>query len=155
MIAGFVALTATLGAADAWAQGHGRRGGRWMKHLKSVNLTPPQIQKIRQLRVDMVTKVAPLRAQLGARKAELRELWLAKTPSRGAIVAKHSAIDALGQKIRDARIDFKLRVLALLTPQQRTQLKSSVAAGPPRGKGGKALGKRGKRGKRGKNLKMF
>jgi len=145
MISGVVLLVVGLGASEARAQGMGRgRGGdrAFMGHLKSLNLTAPQLQQISQLRADMLAKTAPARAQLQVKHAELRTLWLAKSPSRAAIIAKHNEIDTLERQLRNARIDLRLNVFKVLTPQQRSQLQAGLAAGPRGGKGwGRGPGK--------------
>jgi Spy/CpxP family protein refolding chaperone len=118
-----------------------------MKHLKSLNLSLQQKQQLSQMRTEMRSKTAPIKSQLQVRRSELRALWLAKSPSRSAIVAKHNELDVLRRQLRDARIDFRLRVLKMLTPQQRAKLQADLAARPPRGKArGKGRGKGWRRG---------
>lgn len=140
----------TLSVSEAWAQrggrGWGGRGGGWMRHVKSLNLSSSQIQKIGQLRTEMVSKVAPLRAQIDVKRAELRTLWQTSSPNRRSIVAKHNEIDAIHRQIRNHRIDFKIGVIGALTPAQRGELQKAIAAGPPYGRGphrGKGRGRGG------------
>lgn len=134
MLSAVILTSLSLGATEAWAQRGGRGGKAIRGHLKSLNLSQQQQQQISQLRSNTVTKVAPLRAQLRVKRAELRSLWLATSPNRGAIVAKHNEVDALRRQLRDARIDFRLKVLNVLTPQQRSQFQSALAARPQQGK---------------------
>lgn len=135
MLSAVILMSLSLGASEAWAQRDEHRFGRSIRgHLKSLNLSQQQQQQISQMRSNMVTKTAPLRAQLEVKRAELRSLWLATTPNRGAIVAKHSEVDGLRRQLRNARIDFRLKVFSVLTPQQRSQLQTSLAARPQQGK---------------------
>ena len=142
-------LAAMTLAGNAWAQGRGRGGGMgrgWMRHVKGLDLSAQQRQKVGELRVAMITKTAPVKAQVEVKRAELRQLWQAKSPSKQAIVRKMNEIDALHRQLRDARVDFRLGVIAVLTPAQRAKLQSAIAAGP------RFHSKRGKRGKRGQRF---
>ncbi len=147
-----IAMVLALGGSEAWAQrgGWGRGGGHgggWMRQVKSLDLSTKQVQSIAEARADMIAKVAPVRAQIVVKRHELHALWSAKTPNRRAIIAKHNEINALDQGIRNARIDFKIRVFGVLTAHQRVRLQKAIEAGPPgRGRG---PGKRPGRGHRG------
>lgn len=146
LLTGALALALLLGATNAWGQGRRMGPGRghgWMRAVKSLDLSTDQIQKISQARASMVSKIAPVRAQIDVKRAELRALWQAKSPSRRAIIAKHNEIDALHRQVRDARIDFKLRVYSFLTPQQRSKVQQAAAkrGGWGRGRGGPGRGR--------------
>lgn len=135
ILSGLILLALTVGASDAWAQRGGPGGNRGMRgQLKSLNLSAQQSQQIGQLRSTMITRTAPIKAQLQVKGAELRALWAAPNPNRAAIVAKHNEVDALRRQLRDARIDFRLHLFRVLTPQQRAQLQSAQASRQNRGK---------------------
>lgn len=149
-----VAALALLATGDAWAQRGGGRGwggsdrgfGRALKHLE---LSTEQVRRIGELRSAMVTKVAPLQAELRVKATELRQLWQAKRPNRQAILGKHREIDAIHAKVREARVDFRLGALGVLDAKQRGQLQTILderrrgwGGGP--GKGGRGRGKRGR-----------
>jgi Spy/CpxP family protein refolding chaperone len=97
---------------------------------KSAQPTPPpplsadQQTRIAQLRIDMQTKVAPLRAQAQIKRLELSKLWMAPQPKRDDIVRVQNEMNDVHRKIQEARVDFRLAILAVLTPEQR------AASGP-------------------------
>jgi Spy/CpxP family protein refolding chaperone len=149
MVAPAVAVAVIFGSGEARAQ-RGPFGGRgddvpgWVRHVETLDLSAAQVQKIAEARADMVVKTAPAKAQLQVKHYELRALWTSKAPERRAIVAKHDEIDALERQVRDARIDFKLRVIGVLTTAQRDRLQKSLEEAPFRGRGhgpGRGYGK--------------
>jgi Spy/CpxP family protein refolding chaperone len=64
-----------------------------------------------------------LRQQMQSLRQELHALWQAESPDRNAILAKMSEMDAVRDGLRDARrrqrVDVRLSVLEVLTPEQR------------------------------------
>ena len=136
--------------------GHGGGGEMgWMRAIKALDLSMEQVQGIARVRADMIVKTAPLQAQLQVKELELRNLWLAATPDRRAIVAKHNEIDALRRQVRDARIDFRLGVYQVLTTAQRDQVRQAIEdrrAGPHKGWGRK--GRAGTAGPPGADMPM-
>jgi Spy/CpxP family protein refolding chaperone len=87
-------------------------------------LTADQLTRIAQLRIDMQTKVAPLRAQAQIKHLELQKLWMAPQPKRDDIVRTQNELSDVERKIKEARVDFRLAVLSVLTPEQK------AASGP-------------------------
>jgi Spy/CpxP family protein refolding chaperone len=97
------------------------------------NLGNEQRQKVEALRSKKTQELAPLHQQLAQRRAELRALWAADAPSREQILQKQAEIAGLRTKLQTASVDFRLAVLALLTPEQRATLRSSRATSAGRG----------------------
>jgi Spy/CpxP family protein refolding chaperone len=87
-------------------------------------LTADQQARIAQLRIDMQTKAAPLRAQAEVKRLELQKLWMATQPKRDDIVRAQSDLADVRKKLQELRVDFRLAVLAVLTAEQR------AASGP-------------------------
>ena len=137
-IAALAGLVAFLMAADASAgrgRGKGKRGlGK--RAAAALDLTTEQKVEIQKLRAEMIEDLAPTKAKLGELREQMRKLWEADNPSKKKIMAKHAEMDTYRNKIRARKVQFRLDVLNLLTPDQRAKLKQLKA-------------KRGKRAKRG------
>jgi hypothetical protein len=67
------------------------------------------------------------------KRAELFLLWSADQPEKGKILAKQAEMNGLRAKLYEARVDFRLGALKVLTPQQREHFKH---LGMMRGMGG-------------------
>ena len=144
-IIGVAALTMGGLAAEAMAQGRGPGYGGPGRRLAALDLTAQQQQQIGQLRDAALKQCEPLRAQLGQKLDELRNLWRAPQPDRRAIAHKQTEVDTLRAKQRDVWTDFRYQVHALLTPEQRS--KWADWGGPGMGGGrGRGFWHRGPRG---------
>ena len=138
----------TLVSSTAWAQGAGggrgaRHGGGWGKGpgpgrgmMARLDLSAAQLEQVTALRATMEETTSETRDALDERRSEMHDLWMADAPDRAAILAKHAEMDELRRDLRIAKIDFKLAVHALLTPDQRARLDATPD------------GKRGRRGQR-------
>jgi len=89
------------------------------------NLTPEQSTKLTELRQQHEKDVLPLRNELTAKHAELRNLWLQGNPDQAAIKAKQQEINDLRNKLQDIGTEHRLEVGKILTPEQKAQLQSS------------------------------
>jgi len=89
------------------------------------NLTPEQSAKLTELRQQHEKDVLPLRNELTAKHAELRNLWLQGNPDQAAIKAKQQEINDLRNKLQDIGTEHRLEVGKILTPEQKAQLQSS------------------------------
>lgn len=137
-----VVASATLVMAGPRGKGNGGGGG-WHSApsaLASLNLTAEQSEKIRALRESLLKEVTPIRAQLLAKRAELRLLWIQTKLDPDKIRAiQREARDLKGQT-QEKRTDFRLAFRNILTPEQTSKL---LAQGLGRGKGHR-WGNRGK-----------
>jgi Spy/CpxP family protein refolding chaperone len=88
------------------------------------NLTAKQREQMQQLRLANYDKIAPLKRDLMAKRGELQILWATPQPNRDAILRKQVEMDAVRQKIREARVEERIARLKLLTPEQRAALPS-------------------------------
>ena len=150
-------LVATVAfAGTAFAQGPGRGHGRgrghgMMRHLEQLGLSAEQNTQVQELRQQFQAQVAPLREQMRTERRAMRELWQSDSPDRAAILAQHNVIAEIHEQMAVARIDFRLAVLQILTPEQKSQLQEMRSNGPRHGRGfrgGRGHG-RGGRGQRG------
>jgi Spy/CpxP family protein refolding chaperone len=90
------------------------------------NLTPEQSAKLQELRQQRDKEALPLRNDLVAKKAELRDLWLQSEPDEAAIKVKQQEINDLRTKLQDTMTEYRLEAGKIITPEQRAQLRSAM-----------------------------
>ena len=150
-IAMVVGIMMALGAAQAWAQcpggegrgyhGHGKGHHGGFKHMKEeLNLTDEQSKEIDQIHEDMREDAKPIREKLKALKERMHDLWSADQPDEQAILSLKREMNALHLQLSELRVQMKLDMMEILTPEQRAKFKEMK---------GKRKGKRGKHGKKG------
>ena len=131
---GIMALIAAL-AVPVYAHGRGgnKGGGAWFgpegRQAYCVqtmpNLTAEQSATFTELRNERDQKALPIRNEMIAKRAELRNLWLESNPDEAAIKAKQQEINDLRVKLQDTMTEYRLEVGKILTPEQRAQLQFS------------------------------
>jgi len=133
-IIGTLVLVAAL-AMPVLAYNRGRGQGRGMGIgpadrqapccENTPNLTPEQSAKLQELRERHDKEALPLKNELIAKRAELRNLWLQGNPDEAAIKAKQQEINDLRDKLQDTMTGHRLEVGKILTPEQQAQLESA------------------------------
>ncbi len=115
-----VSLFFVTGAA---AQQHDeeRSPRRLDRLVQDLGLSAEQEQQVRQLAQERRAATRPVRQQLRRLRTEVVEIWRSDAPNREQLLAKHSEMDRLRQVVREAQLDFRLGLHALLTPEQRGQ----------------------------------
>ncbi|MBW2311295.1 MAG: Spy/CpxP family protein refolding chaperone [Deltaproteobacteria bacterium] len=112
-----------------WGKGRGMAmvpGGMQAPYCCNIpNLTPEQSAKLTELRQQHDKEIIPLRNELTAKHAELRNLWVQGNPDEAAIKAKQQEINDLRNKLQDTMTEYRLEVGKILTPEQRAQLQSA------------------------------
>ncbi len=93
------------------------RGG-WLKEL---NLSPEQIQKIREIRNQYKDRLSQQRQAVQQAQRELKDL-MAGNASADQVRQKHSQMQTLQQQLADTRMESMLAIRAILTPEQRQKL---------------------------------
>jgi Spy/CpxP family protein refolding chaperone len=88
------------------------------------NLTTEQSAKLKELRAQRDREALPIKNEMIAKKAELRNLWLQSDPDKAAIKAKQQEINDLRTKLQDTMTEYRLEVGKILTPEQQAQLQS-------------------------------
>lgn len=126
-----VALAMPVLAYDrGWGKGRGMGigpTGRQAPCCENLpNLTPEQSAKLKELREQHDKEALPLKNELTAKRAELRNLWLQDNPDEAAIKAKQQEINDLRDKLQDTMTGHRLEAGKILTPEQRAQLQSSM-----------------------------
>ena len=122
------ALAMPLLAHDrGWGKGRGiGPEGRQAFCLKTIpNLTPEQSAKLKELREQHEKDILPLKNEMIAKRAELRNLWLQGELDEAAIRAKQLEINDLRNKLQVTKTEYRLELGKILTPEQRAQLQSS------------------------------
>ncbi len=93
---------------------------------RDLNLTQAQINELQALRQEFADTTKPIRDQIQAKMKDMVSLWTAPTPNATQIKNLAADIDALRAQIRDTGIDYMIRGLNVLTPEQREKLRTRV-----------------------------
>jgi len=135
---GILAAAICLSAGPlAEAQGPRGRGlGKGHGRLAALDLTADQTREIRDLRVEFRKAQIQRRAALQVARVELGELLAAPKLDEGAIKAKARALGELQAAQVRARVEHRLAVAQVLTPEQRERARDLLADGR-RGRGGR------------------
>ena len=99
-------------------------------------------KEMKSLVFDAKRRSIPLKAKAQEAQLDLQELMDADTPDVASVMDKIEAIGKIQIEVRKLRVGTMLKVRALLTPEQRTQLAEMMA---------RRKGKKGRRGPRGQH----
>ena len=106
-------------AVFAQERGQQRGQGKLERLAQRLGLDAEQKRQFQTNRQQKRQVIQPLKKQLKAKRQELRRLWQGDAPNRDAILAKHAEMDHIRSQIRSVRIDSRLAMHSLLTPEQR------------------------------------
>lgn len=114
-------------AVQAQMYGHGFHGKAGMAGheaflTKALNLTADQQTAVQKLRQDLMAKAQPLMTQHHQQMGEIKTLLNGTNPDATEIGQKTIAAHNTGQQLKALHDDFKTKLGALLTPDQRTKL---------------------------------
>jgi protein CpxP len=101
---------------------HGGKRGRHFGALRGVELTDAQKASLKQLRESFRERTQPVREQLRAKRQELRQAQTGGTFNEALAAQKLTETAGLKAKLMAERFRLHQDSLALLTPEQRTQL---------------------------------
>lgn len=118
--------------------GHGRhgkrmgRGGRGWGGMhgaffKQLNLTDDQKAKMKEIRASFAERNKPLREQLRAKRQELRQANEGGTFNEALATQKLTEMASLQAKLMGQGMSLRQEMLAVLTPEQKTQLEQQKA----------------------------
>ncbi len=121
--------------SDGWSDGWGRHGrqdigSRWMALLDndrfkaSLNLTDPQVNRLRQIALEEQKSRVKGRAEMAVRGIELRELLHADQPDREAVMKKVQEISDLRAQMMKQKVEVLLSAKNVLTPEQQRKMRS-------------------------------
>jgi Spy/CpxP family protein refolding chaperone len=130
MVLFVMAVAALVVGQPAYAHGPHHRGASYA----ALDLTADQQKQMTDLRTALDQKLVPLRNEMSTNSNELRQLWAAPAPDKKSIQEKQTRLDQLRKQMQDARTDYRLSALKILTPAQREKLQAT--GGPGSGPGG-------------------
>lgn len=124
-VLGIVAGTGVAMAAlpDGEGPDPARRGPGGRDIRSELGLSDSQHAQLKKLRMDGRKAAIRRRADLQIARLELGEMLDAAAPDERAIAAKVKEVSELQAAALRARVDARLAVAKLLTPEQREQLK--------------------------------
>ncbi len=147
ILSSVLALAVVLVAPAALARGDKGHGmDLCAGKLATLKLSAVQEKKLAELKLAKKRKVAPARAELEIKHAELQVIWQAESPSRKDILAKKAEMEPIRRRIHEAKVDFRLGMLKILDAEQKKMVRHWFAKGRGHGYGkdhGKGKGKHG------------
>lgn len=137
-------LAATPSLARDWGdyaghRMHGQRhhGRHWMRILRELDLTDEQTAKAREIMMAARKQTIPMRAELQVAQLALQDLLMQDDVDRTAVDQHLDQIGQLRQKLMRHRVDTRLKLHAMLTPEQRAKARTAfmddMSDGPPHG----------------------
>jgi periplasmic protein CpxP/Spy len=121
------------GHGKGWGKGegrgwHGRRGGRGHGMMfRGLNLTDAQKTSMNQIRQNFQERTKALRQQLHAKRQELRQSTEGGTFNEGLAAQKLQESASLQAKLMGEQFKVRQEMLAVLTPEQKTQMEQKRA----------------------------
>lgn len=118
---------------------HGQRhhGRYWTRILKGLDLTDEQKANAREIMIAARKQSIPMWAELHVAQLELQELLVQDDVDRAVVDQHLDQIGQLRQKLMRHRVDTRLKLHAMLTPEQRAKARTAfmddMSDGPPHG----------------------
>lgn len=97
--------------------------GNLRHKLEALNLTEEQREKIENLNQETRKKIIPLKAEIELRQVDLLSAMKTESPDEQKILNLNRQIHDLQLKIKEIRIKEQLAFRAILTPEQRRDLR--------------------------------
>lgn len=94
-----------------------------VERFQMLDLTEEQRAEIEDAEIEARKKIIPLKAEIEMKKIDLEKEMKADKPNRSRIMKLTEEISSLKLRIQQTRIDVRLKVHALLTPEQMEQLR--------------------------------
>jgi len=91
-----------------------------------LGLSAEQTQRVEEIRLKSERKAIKLKADLKLAQLDLRSLLQKDYPDKGAVYKKVEEIGALRTRLEKNRIDTRLEVHNLLSPEQRKKLREAA-----------------------------
>lgn len=123
LVIALILTTAAYADPGRWGSGMGPGGAVW------GDLTKEQQKQVESLKLDLLKKTEPLRAQMSQKRIEMMELTSKDNPDEQAIEKKRQEIWALQDTMRNERRAMSTKFRSLLTPEQRQKLGASGPGG--------------------------
>ena len=124
--------------AVAWAlpsDAHrGKRGWKGRKApMAALELSAEQRTKLDGLNLERSKKMAQLRADLKVARLDLRAAMRQDNPDPAEVKTRVAAVNNARSLILESRVDHRLKVNSLLTPEQRSKLREMRRDRPKKG----------------------
>jgi len=119
-------------STTVFAQGRGngqgmKKGNHMEQMMKQIpDLNKKQVEKIKNLRIEMMKQITPLQAELQELKAHLQTLSIAEEADMKAINKTIDKISALQGKIMKIHAKFRQDVRSVLNDKQRVVFDSKA-----------------------------
>jgi Spy/CpxP family protein refolding chaperone len=128
-----VALAALPDGEERPGRDLGRRGGRDIK--AELGLSDSQYAQLKKMRVDERRAAIRRRADMQIARLELNELLDASAPDEKVVAAKVKELNELQAAALKARVDARLALGKMLSPEQREKLNQMRGPGRRGGHG--------------------
>jgi len=125
-----LAISATAFAQPRKGMHSPMEGQHMMKFMDDLNLSEAQQKDFQKLRDESSKQMIANRAKKATLGVELRELFRADSPNKGAIDKKLGEISQIESQMRQQRTDHWFAVNKILTPDQQKAWKKCLAEGP-------------------------
>lgn len=129
-------VTSAAYAGPGWGRGQGY-GQQYGCPLVS-SLTPEQTSRIQTIQQANFQEISPLREQLYAKRAELRNLWVTQNPDQAKIAALQKEMLDIRAQLQEKSNNARPEVRQVLTPEQQAQIGTY---GPGMGRMGGRMGR--------------
>ena len=105
-----------------WGHRGGERGEMGLMGFRQLNLTDAQKAQLKQIHENHKQAIAPLMQQIAAKRQEIRAASESGTVDEAAATQKLTEIAPLEAKLMAEHAKIRQESLAVLTPEQKTQL---------------------------------
>jgi len=96
-----------------------------LMRLEMLDLTDEQREAIHSARLEARKKIIPLKAEIELKTLDLHNEMSMDSPNRNKIMQLAKDINGVELKIKQTRLDERLKIQSVLTPEQRKQVKRS------------------------------
>ncbi len=106
---------------NAMTRGHGgaKMGHNAGHHGWKASLSKSQLEKVEAMHLGLSRDMAPLKAELAFKRAELKNMVTAVAPDMAAMKVKIKEVSAISAKMMEKRYSHIIRMRKILTPKQR------------------------------------
>lgn len=114
----------------------GKRGWKGRKApMAALELSAEQRARMENLKLAQAKQMAQLRADLKVARLDLRAAMRKDEPDAAAVKTSVAAVNSARSLILESRINHRLKVNSVLTPEQRTRLREMRRDRPGKGWG--------------------
>lgn len=130
MVAVCLAITFAIGYGAKHEAGEmmccKHEGGEMGHALMMLDLSEAQTEQIEQIEMKAEKNMIAVRADIDIKTLDLEKEMMEENPNRAKIMQIVKDIHGLELKIKQAWVDQHLQIHALLTPEQRAQMKGAM-----------------------------